>query len=198
MVAIDGIRDLLTKGINDETEATELTSLFLKWSYDYHLHIILLLHMNKGDEQARGHIGSEVVNKAETTISVTKENRSNVFKVVCEDSRDKPFDDFGFTITEDGLPCAADLPECKRKKTTDPQHIPESQHLEALRSMYINGREYNYEALRKAISEHFAVGATANREFVTHYVNKGWLKRDPIGKNTFYRFNPNSRSFFIN
>ena len=29
--AIDGIRDLLTKGINDEPEATSLTSKFLKW-----------------------------------------------------------------------------------------------------------------------------------------------------------------------
>ena len=93
MVAIDGIRDLLKTGINDEQAATELTSLFLKWSYDLNLHIVLLLHQNKGDEHARGHIGSEVVNKAETTISVTKEGNNNMFRVVCEDSRDIPFDD---------------------------------------------------------------------------------------------------------
>lgn len=94
IVAIDGIRDLLSTGINDEQAATELTSKFLKWSYDLNIHIVLLLHQNKGDEHARGHIGSEVVNKAETTISVTKVDKSNIFKVVCEDSRDIPFDDF--------------------------------------------------------------------------------------------------------
>lgn len=197
MVAIDGIRDLLTRGINDEQEATELTSLFLKWSYDLDIHIVLLLHMNKGDEQARGHIGSEVVNKAETTISVTKDNRSNVFKVVCEDSRDIPFDDFGFTISEYGLPSSVDLPVTNRKRTTDPTMIYDDKHIDTLNSMYNNDKEYNYEGLRKAISEHFGVGTTANREFVTHYINKGWLTRDPIGKNTYYRFNTNSRSSII-
>ena len=35
-VVIDGVRDLLSKGINDEEEATSITSLFLKWTVENH------------------------------------------------------------------------------------------------------------------------------------------------------------------
>lgn len=44
VVAIDGVRDLLTMGINDEAETISLISKLLKWSSDYEIHIILLLH----------------------------------------------------------------------------------------------------------------------------------------------------------
>jgi AAA domain len=139
LVAIDGIRDLLKTGINDEQAATDLTSLFLKWSYEYDLHIILLLHQNKADENARGHIGSEVVNKSETTISVTK-LRNNRFKVVCEDSRDVPFDDFGFTIDDQGLPAAISIPQTTRK-ITDPASVSPEKHLRML-GLLFNEQSY--------------------------------------------------------
>jgi len=199
LVAIDGIRDLLTMGINDEQEATKLTSLFLKWSYDLNIHIILLLHQNKNDLNARGHIGSEVVNKAETIISVTKEDKGNIFKVVCEDSRDIPFDEFGFTIREDGLPIAAEIPEAKHRKATDPQFIPSEKHLSVLRELYKSTLEYNYAQLTKAISEKFEIGVNVSKAFVNHYKNKEWLTAERKGMNVNYTLNQGkAQSFFYN
>ena len=197
-VAIDGIRDLLTKGINDEQEATELTTKFLKWSYDRNIHIVLLLHQNKNDLNARGHIGSEVVNKAETIISVTKNEKSNIFKVVCEDSRDIPFDDFGFTINAEGLPVAIKLPETGQKKTADPQYINANEHIEFLRSIYENESKYNYNELLKNIMEEFNIGNTASRKFVKHYLDNQFLTRERDGKKVLYDINPEKHPFFSN
>lgn len=47
-VVIDGIRDLITS-INDEEQATMITSKLMKWSTEQMIHICCVLHMNKGD-----------------------------------------------------------------------------------------------------------------------------------------------------
>lgn len=71
VVFIDGIRDLITD-INDATQATEIVGKLMKWSHEKKCHICCVLHQNKADENARGHIGTEVVNKSETVFSVNK------------------------------------------------------------------------------------------------------------------------------
>jgi hypothetical protein len=198
IVAIDGIRDLLTRGINDEAEATSLTSKFLKWSYDLDIHIVLLLHQNKSDINPRGHIGSEVVNKAETVISVTKEGKFNEFIVSCEDSRDISFDDFAFTITDEGLPIACNMPTGKERKTTDPQHIASEKHLESLRNIFASETEYTYKEIISAIKEEFAIGRDASSEFCNFYLGKNWLLKERKGMYTIYKFNNTAKSFFSN
>ena len=47
-VVIDGIKDLVTS-INDEEQATMITSKLLKWTEERNIHIITVLHQNKGD-----------------------------------------------------------------------------------------------------------------------------------------------------
>ena len=110
VVVIDGVRDLLSKGINDEPEATKIVGLFMKWTGEYNIHMPVLLHQNKNDLNARGHIGSELGHKAETIITVTREKKSDLFIVSCEDSKDKNFDDFAFNI-EDGVIKSSDMPQ---------------------------------------------------------------------------------------
>ena len=102
-VAIDGIRDLV-RNINSEEEATDIASKLMKWTYDLNLHIITVIHMNKGDKSARGHIGSEIQNKSETVISVTKDiTDREISNVKHEFARGMDFEDFRFTIIG-GLP----------------------------------------------------------------------------------------------
>ena len=77
-VVIDGIKDLVTS-INDEDQATMVASKLLKWTEERNIHIVTVLHQNKGDANARGHIGTELINKAETVLEVAKaEAESNI------------------------------------------------------------------------------------------------------------------------
>lgn len=185
VVIIDGIRDLLTIGINDEAEATSLTSKFLKWTADYSIHIIILLHQNKTDGNARGHIGTEVVNKAETTITVTKESKQNIFTVSCEYSRDFAFDDFGFII-QDGQITAIDLPEPGQTKGRSAQSIKDDEHIEKLNVIFSKERKLSGADLQTAIMAHFQVGVIRSREFVYRYLLNEWIEKERVGKNVNY------------
>ena len=66
LLIIDGIRDLMYD-INSPSESTDLINLLMRWSSGYNLHIHTVLHLNKGDDNTRGHIGTELNNKAETS-----------------------------------------------------------------------------------------------------------------------------------
>lgn len=111
LVIIDGIRDLLTD-INSAEQSTELVSRLMKWTYDYNIHIITVIHQNKEGGYARGHIGTEIMNKSETVIKVIKENM--ITRVTCEYSRGIPFDDFIFSI-EDGIPMIGENEKIKQE-----------------------------------------------------------------------------------
>jgi hypothetical protein len=187
IVAIDGIRDLLTTGINDEQEATRLTNLFLKWSYDFNLHIILLLHQNKNDLNARGHIGSEVVNKAETIISVTKDKKINVFKVACEDARDIEFESFGFVVSKDGLPVAIILPDSKKRKITNPSLITYEKHKDTLHKIFKDELEYTCAELKAKLMDEFNIGRDASERFISYYYDNCWITKEHKGKFMNYR-----------
>jgi len=104
-VVIDGVKDICCS-INDEREATDITNLLMKLSSEYNCHICCCLHENKGGgngiiREVRGHLGTEVVNKCETVISVTKEGDTS--KAEARFCRGADFDPIYFRIV-DGLP----------------------------------------------------------------------------------------------
>lgn len=72
VVVIDGIRDLIAD-INDPATSSDLVSKLLRWSSEWHCLIIGILHENKGTDHARGHLGTEAVNKAELVLQVSKD-----------------------------------------------------------------------------------------------------------------------------
>jgi len=112
-VAIDGIRDLV-RNINSEEEATDIASKLMKWTYELNLHIVTIIHMNKGDKSARGHIGTEIQNKSEAVISVTKDLEDKIYSnVKHEFARGMDFEDFSFEIIG-GLPQIAQKEEVKK------------------------------------------------------------------------------------
>lgn len=109
-IVIDGIADLAT-GINDEAEATRVVSLLMRWTKIYNCHIHVVIHENKGDSYATGHLGSAILKKAEAIISVKKDpsdsRRSDVSCNLIRGTSD--FDDFGFCINAEGLPEINDI-----------------------------------------------------------------------------------------
>lgn len=104
-IVIDGIADLAT-AINDEIEASRVTSLLMKWTKIYNVHITVVIHQNKNDNYATGHLGSAILKKSECIISVTKDPDNSLrSEVNCDLIRGAAeFDKFYFTINEKGLP----------------------------------------------------------------------------------------------
>ena len=99
LVVIDGVVDLASKGVNDEEEATAIASKLLQWTSKKNCHISVVLHENKNDRNAKGHLGSYLVQKAETTVSLAKSETTNgASDIVPEYTRNKEFPSMEMTI----------------------------------------------------------------------------------------------------
>lgn len=104
-VVIDGIRDLM-KDINSAEESTDLSTKLMQWSEESGAHILTVLHENPSTEKLRGHIGTELMNKAETVIGVEKleGDERNISVIKCRMLRGIDFEDIYFTINQHGVP----------------------------------------------------------------------------------------------
>lgn len=104
-VVIDGIRDLM-KDINSAEESTDLSTRLMQWSEESGAHILNVLHENPSSEKLRGHIGTELTNKAETVLGVEKleGEEKNISVIKCRMLRGIDFEDIYFTINQYGVP----------------------------------------------------------------------------------------------
>lgn len=140
LVIIDGIRDLMLD-INSTGESVEVINRMMEWSSRYDLHIHCVLHLNKGDNNVRGHIGTEMSNKAETVLVISKSNENpGISEVHALHIREKEFKPFAFTINETGLPVIAEghsFGEPPKPKTrTGFTELSIEQHREALSAAF--------------------------------------------------------------
>ncbi len=104
LVIIDGLRDLMYD-INNGKEATDVMTVLMAWTSVYDLHIHTVLHLNKNDNNPRGHIGTELENKAETVLVISKNVQNNsISEVKPMHMRDKEFSTFAFHIDDNKLP----------------------------------------------------------------------------------------------
>ena len=138
LVIIDGIRDLMLD-INSTGESVEVINKMMEWSSKYNLHIHCVLHLNKGDNNVRGHIGTEMSNKAETVLVIGKSNENPaISEVHALHIREKEFKPFAFTVDEGGLPVMAENHSFdgnaseRSKNRTGFMNLSVEQHREAL------------------------------------------------------------------
>jgi hypothetical protein len=166
LVIIDGIRDLLSN-INDADQCTELITWIESLTVANELHVINVLHLNKTDGQARGHIGTELLNKAEITIELELDEKANCTIVKCESSRDIPFETFAFTHNSDELPEVVLMP-VKGTVMADSERKERLQHV-------FEGELLKYAEVLDGIKLHFDVGATRAEKLIAEFKRLGWI-----------------------
>lgn len=185
LLIIDGVRDIITS-INDEEQATFMANKLLKWTEENQIHIITVLHQNKGDLNARGHIGTELINKAETTVSVTPQKGEEVSKVEIEYCRNKAFDPFAFRITDNGLPEVVDgwMPKSKEPKgKQSPVDVSDFTHNKILNEIKTKlGDKPKHSDLvsmiKMTVSEEVqSIGDSIARDYLTYYKSEGFIKK---------------------
>jgi RecA-family ATPase len=72
LAVIDGVADFIPS-VNDEVEANRLTNYLEQLAIKYDTTIILVLHVNPGSEKERGHLGSHLLRKCESVLTIKKE-----------------------------------------------------------------------------------------------------------------------------
>ena len=183
-VVIDGIKDLVTS-INDEEQATMVVSKLMKWSEERNLHIVTVLHQNKSDTNARGHIGTELINKAETVLEVAKSEIDDSISVVTPmQCRNKEPEVFAFEINEFGLPIISENFELRtetKKNKFDVTELEDYKKYQLLTEVFSNGESFSYTDLYRQLKFAYksqlnkVIGDNRAKDLITDCKNRGWL-----------------------
>lgn len=196
LVIIDGIRDMVYD-INSPSESTKIISKLMQWTDERQIHIHTILHQNKADENARGHIGTELNNKAETILEVAKDKfDSDISTVQAIHIRAMDFLPFAFCINDHAL---LELVEDYSfdKKKNESQHfnyseLKEEQHRQALEATFSEVESYGYNDLIEALRKGYATigcvyGENKVGKLKKFLENKRMIVKDSARK---YKFNP--------
>jgi hypothetical protein len=194
LVIIDGLRDLVYD-INNAREATDVMTMLMAWTSAYNLHIHCVLHLNKNDSNTRGHIGTELENKAETVLVISKDkDNSEISQVSPMHMRDKEFSAFAFHVGENALPALDDdyqVTVVKPTKNVNLLSVPLSQHKLILEKVFQDGAPETYNELVAKVSQAYADnglkrGMNAVKSLVAMLTSKGAI----VKEGTVYAYYP--------
>lgn len=202
LVIIDGIRDFLYD-INSSSESTEVISKFMQWTDDKQIHIHTVLHQNKNDEHARGHIGTELNNKAETILQVEVDKDDKAISVVeAVHIRDRDFEPFAFRINSETLPELVEPYQPRKRGAGRPakgpfdpaRDIPEDVHRAALDAVFAEGSIGSYRAYQERLKEGYELqGVKFGGNRATQVAAFLREQQMVIREDNVYRLNPDLR-----
>lgn len=184
MIIIDGVRDLMSN-INDPDESTDLIYWLEDLTVNYNMGIVNVLHLNKTDNQARGHIGTELANKTICTIEVEYDTKTGYSVAKCESARSAPFTSFSFThgSAPDFLYQEMGMP------TNGTTVIAPADRNLRLEAIFADG-PVKYPELIEEVKAEFAVGKTRAESLVKDFIRAGLVLKSgkPRDPNTIYKY----------
>ena len=165
----------------------------MQWTGEKNIHIQTVLHLNKDDDDARGHIGTELNNKAESVLLIAKETKEADRSVVSSAViRSKAFAPFAFKkLSENDRICIPEL-YTEFVVTNSPsfsyQELSEEEHRKALQETFKTGTELGYGALLTRLSTAYqsicgrTYGQTKLKEFLRFLLNKRMIVKAGRGR----------------
>lgn len=194
LVVIDGIRDL-AHDINSPGESTDLITKLMQWTDERKIHIHTVLHLNKGDDNTRGHLGTELNNKAETVLQITKDDFDrDISFVAAMHIRDLDFEPFAFRINAEALPELVEDYQPRQAgaaKGFDYAEVCEAKHREALQLLFSEADRVSYASLIGKLQNSYAAighsfGINKAKQLKVFLENKRMI----VKEDKFYRYNP--------
>jgi hypothetical protein len=150
----------------------------------------------KGDDNTRGHLGTELNNKAETILQITKDEfDKDISSVVAMFIRDRDFEPFAFRINSYSLPELVENYQPKpseKKQSFDYKEVSEEKHREALESVFSVGDNLSYGTLIERLklcysATGYEFGNSKTKQLKQFLCNKRMVVQ---GEDKRYRYNP--------
>jgi hypothetical protein len=160
----------------------------------YKIHIHTVLHLNKSDDNVRGHVGTELNNKAETVLQVSRSTSDDaITEVSAPIIRDIEFEPFAFRINDDGLPeIAADYVFGSSARKSTPfayEELTEQQHRDNLEQVFATGAIKGCSNLISKLKLVYGYGDNKTKGLKTFLANKRLIVRENDG----YHYNSDAR-----
>ena len=147
----------------------------MKWTAELNIHLITIIHQNKGDNNAKGHLGSIILQKAETVLSVEKDRE--ISNVTATYSRDLDIKPISFSVDDNGLPYFVDYNQNSAsfdKKIKYARDVSKEVHTSILNEVFRDKKDLKSEDFQRFLIDTLAkysinIGQTAVREWKTFY-----------------------------
>lgn len=182
-IIIDGIKDLIEGGdINSPRESSETVQYLMTLTKDYNVAILTVLHENKNDENMRGHVGSELLNKCSEVWQIKKVD--DVFEVEQTENRNQASKLINYSFKyEDDLPLLVDsIPSQNRVEKTWQKKF------ESFYRCLQPGVRLSYTHLTEAYREAYGCSTGTAQRDIGAFFRSDHLLKDEVSKE--YRFNP--------
>ncbi len=181
ILIIDGTKDLIASGdVNDAKGSGKVMQFLMSLTKNYNLALLTSLHINKGDSNIRGHIGTEILNKCSECWQISKSGE--IFDVRQSDCRHLSVPGFSFKYNDENLLVPVDhrLPMTKEK--------PEkNKFIETFRKCLPYGVSLTFTELKENIVLETKCKPKTAESKMTKAVNDGLIKKDAV--NGRYEFN---------
>ena len=190
IVFIDGIRDLI-RDINDSARSIEIVTKLMALATYSDVHIMLVLHTNKGDDNARGHIGTELENKCEAVIRIYMPADNSPFSVVEPvATRNLPFETFTFHVDETtGVPYLGDVDHDLIKKSANKKPEPDEIDMERYKDLAKDWHDLTTDQAMDRIGKFFLdlkLGRDKCKKYLHNMFDIRIIEKKPIfGKNAY-------------
>lgn len=162
--------DVITDFVNDPNDLRETKAVADKLqaiAKKNNIVIVCTIHENKDNSHATGHLGSALMKKAETVLSLEKNN--GVFTVKSPYARHGEVDEFSFNIDEHGLPCEADTPIIMTR--SEKLNIEIAQRFKKILTL----KRLSHKDLTEAYELHTGLSKRAAKEHITRGLDRNIL-----------------------
>lgn len=183
VVFVDIASDLISGGVNDLSDSSNILNSLQKLAETYGTHFCLSIHLNKGDGQVTGHFGSLLLKKSELIITVKK--RRDCFVVSPLFTRDEPFEPFGFVVEEGMASLIEEIPDGNKRndRKSNFDRVHHSKHNEILNLVFREKSDLRPSEFKQLLQRIYAekvenIGLLLTRELQRYYMERGYLKKN--------------------
>lgn len=180
-VFLDGVADLC-RDFNDNVESEAVVDQLQKCSEQYEAAILGVIHTNKKDDEAKGHLGGYLQQKCSEIYQGNKQPGANITKIKQALTRFEPAPDFAFSYGDNFRLTTAE--EAQQRASDEAR----KKLCSVFAQIFEDGKRRTRGELAKAYAE--AVGCserTANSE-ISKAVKSRILYDSKEGRNTFYTY----------
>lgn len=178
LVFIDGAVDLCAD-FNDNKECASVVSELMKATEEYGCAILCVIHTNKKDEEARGHLGTILQQKCSEVYEVTKSGDGAVMRL--QKSRFADISPVSFRFADGFM--LEEPPTGAEKAYARKQEL-----LAVFGRLFAEATEYTYKELCESYSEQEAVCKSAAQKAISEAVAFGILAKQGEKRETRYTY----------
>lgn len=177
-VFIDGAVDLCDD-FNDNKESVKVMRELMKATEENNCAILCVIHTNKKDDEARGHLGTILQQKCSEVYEVTKTGDNATIRQ--DKCRFADIPEFSFRFADGFM---LEEPEGAASKADSRK----AELLGAFQKLYATETKYTHTELKKSYAEREAVSERTARERIKEAVDFGILENTGTPKKSCYEF----------